>query len=251
MNRLLRLFASAAALLLKPPGSDATPRQSGPPPVDGFDPRAKLTFEETVAQMQRGYENTQRMVQAMDAKAGAVVALCLAILAFTGTLVAWIHDNLGDGILQAVSAPHCCLAWTLVLLILAVGASGFACLDRSFKTVRPHGLPEPRHFTTLFPAAEKAWANPEAIRHLGRVAAGESREFVLQEFQQQLLAMGGIVYLKIKHLRQAIRCLWWQGLFAMTLALVIGTAAGFGVLPRKSDENKPQRAIVLPPADGP
>lgn len=249
MKWLFGLFGVTATMLLKPPGSGiaSLPRESRS--VDGFDSRAKLSFEETVAQMQRGYENTQRMVQAMDAKAGAVVALCLAILAFAGTLVAWIHSNLSEGILQATAAPHCCLAWTLVLLILATGASGFACLDRSFKTVRPNGLPEPQHFTTLFPATEHAWRDPDAIHHLSRVTMGENREFLLHEFQQQLLAMGGIVYLKIKHLRQAIRCLWWQGLFVMALALVIGTTASFGLLPKKKDENKPFKVIILPTTD--
>ena len=251
MNWLLGLVGAGTALLLRRPSPPAAARHHEQPPVGGFDSRTKLTFEETVAQMHRGYENTQRVVQAMDTKAGAVVALCLAILAFTGTLVAWIHSNLGDGILQAKPVPHCCLAWSLVALILATGISGFACMDRVFKTVRPNGLPDARHFTTLFPAAEKAWGNPDAARHLERIAAGESREFVLKEFREQLLAMGGIAYLKIKHLRQAIRCLWWQGLFAMVLALVIGTAAGFGVLPKKAEENKPVRVIVLPSATGP
>lgn len=230
MRWLLGILGVGASTLLRTRVPASAERSGDPPATGGFLTATKLSFEETVAQMHRGYENTQRVVQAMDTKAGAVVALSLAIFAFTGSLVAWIHDKLGDGILQNTSAPHCRVGWTVVALVVLSGLFGFACLDRSFSTVRPNGLPDPKHFTTLFPVTEDAWKNPEALAHLRRIVEGESREFVLNEFQQQLLAMGAIVFRKIKCLRQAIGFLWWQGLFATILAVTIGAAAGFGII---------------------
>lgn len=235
MKWLLPIIGTVAASLVRTRNEETPtlPAAVEPSQTEGFDPASMLTFEETVAQMQRGYENTQRVVQFMDAKAGAVIAFSLAMFAFVGKLIAWIYGVVGAGLLAGWEAPHCCIYGTLVLLLCAEVVLGGLCLFRAFMTIRPNGLPQPEHFTTLFPAMERAWDQPMAADYLNRVVAGQNRDFVLGEFKQQLLAMGGIVYLKIKRLQQSITALCWQGLFAVLIGLVIGSSAGLGWLPQK------------------
>ena len=194
---------------------------------DGFDPVAKLTFEETRAQMLQGYENTQRVIQFMDAKAGVVIALSLALFAFVGKVISWAFEKTDP---EALVHLPCWMKVSGLLLGLGIFVSGFWCLDRAFATVRPNGLPKPEFFSALFPALEKAWADPVAIRHLDRIVAGENRSFVLGEFKKQLLAVGGIVFMKIKLLRFAIRLLWFQGLLSVLCGALISYGAVFGML---------------------
>ena len=87
MNSLFRLFfgsrnSEGVAMVNTPETSSSS----------SYRPEEKLTFEETVSHLARGYENSQRVIQFMDAKAGAVVALCLAIFAFVGKMLAWAYD---------------------------------------------------------------------------------------------------------------------------------------------------------------
>lgn len=212
---------------------------------DGFDTMAKLTFEETRAQMLQGYENTQRVIQFMDAKAGAVIALSLALFAFVGKAISWAFEKTDP---EALVHLPCWIKVSGLLLGLGIFVSGFWCLDRAFATVRPNGLPKPEFFSTLFPALEKAWGDPVAVRYLDKVVAGENKNFVLDEFKKQLLAVGGIVFMKIKWLRFAIRLLWFQGLFSVLFGALISYGAVFGMLvktlPTKADVIA---APMLPP----
>lgn len=220
---------------------------SASPAPTGLQSTTSLTFEETVAQMSRGYENTQRVVQFMDAKAGAVIALSIGIFILAGKLVVGVHDRLGEGMLTAHKAPLCCMLWGMTILVLCIGVAGFVCLHLAFRAVRPNGLPLPEHFSTLFPAADKPWNNPTCTTYLRKLVSGESQRFALREFEQQLLAMGGIVYLKIKSLRSAIRALWWQGLFAFLLLVFIGVVVGCGLYPKKVETpQKPVPVIIVP-----
>jgi hypothetical protein len=250
MKWLLPIIGNVAASLVRSRNDEtsALPAVTTPGRTEGFDPASRLTFEETAAQMQRGYENTQRAVQFMDAKAGAVIAFSLAIFAFVGKLIAWIYGVVGAGLLAGWEAPHCCILGTLVVLLFGEVVLGGLCLYRAFMTIRPNGLPQPEHFTTLFPAMENAWDQPKAVEYLNRVVAGENRDFMLGEFKQQLLAMGGIVYLKIKRLQQSITALCWQGLFAILIGLLIGGSAGLGWLPQAQSVAPPPVPAAVPQA---
>jgi len=213
----------------QPPHLDAEERPHG------LIPAQKLSFEATIAQLSRGYENTQRVIQFMDAKAGAVVALCLTIFVLTGKLVVGVHDRLGEGMLTSHHAPVSFMIWGMTGLVGAVGITGFASLHYAFRAVKPNGLPEPKHFTTLFPAAKEPWANPGLFAYLDRVVSGENQYFVLDEFRRQLLAVGDIVYRKIEALKTAIWFLWLQGLFSFLLLFFIGLVVGFGWYPKKAN----------------
>jgi hypothetical protein len=212
-----------------------------------LNPAVKLTFEETRAQMLQGYENTQRVIQFMDAKAGAVIALSLALFAFVGKIVSWAFEKTDT---EALVHLPCWMKVSLLLLGLGIFVSGFWCLDRAFRAVRPNGLPKPEYFSTLFPALKEAWADPVAIRYLDQVIAGENQGFVLREFKMQLLAVGGIVFMKIKWLRFSIRLLWFQGLFSVLLGALISYGAIFGILKKtplaRSDMSAPVVAPVSP-----
>ena len=216
--------------------------------IDGVRPDDLLTFDETLGQMSRGYENTQRVVQFMDAKAGAVIALCLGIFILTGKLVVGVYDRLGEGMLISHRAPLCFMIWGMIILVIGVGASGFICLHHAFKSVRSNGLPLPEHFSTLFPAGNQPWKDEKAKRYLEKVVRGESRWFVLDEYRRQLLAMGGVVYLKISSLRTAIRALWWQGLFSFLLLAFIGAVVGFGWYPKKTEQPANPLPVTIVPA---
>jgi hypothetical protein len=234
MKWMLSLMGMAASALVRPDDKRGTSGYGGTVPLPlGFDPASRLTFEETVAQMQRGYENTQRVVQFMDTKAAAVTAFSLAIFAFVGKIVAWLYDVSGPEMQATKLFTQCWLFYLLAVLLFAQLVAGFRCLDRTFKAVRPNKLPRPEHFTSLFPAIENAWQRPEAVNYLNRLVSGETKEFVLGEFKKQLLAMGGIIYLKIKCLQQSIRALWWQGLIAVLIGVVVGISVECGCLRMK------------------
>ncbi len=215
--------------------SGQQPRLQAEERPQGLVPTEKLSFEATIAQLSRGYENTQRVIQFMDAKAGAVIALCLAIFVLTGKLVVGVHDRLGEGMLTSHQAPVSFMIWGMTGLVAAVGITGFGSLHYAFKAVRPNGLPQSEHFSTLFPAARQPWANPRLAAYMDNVVAGEDQHFVLDEFRRQLLAVGDIVYRKIEALKTAISILWLQGLFSFLLLVFIGLVVGFGWYPKKAD----------------
>ena len=201
--------------------------------------------------MLQGYENTQRVIQFMDAKAGVVIALSLTLFAFVGKVVSWAFEKTDP---EGLVLLPCWMKVFGLMLGLAIFVSGFWCLDRAFKTVRPNGLPKPEFFSTLFPALKDAWADPVAIRYMDKVVAGEDQGFVLGEFKGQLLAVGGILFVKIKWLRFSIRLLWFQGLFSVLFGALISYDAVFGMLektpPSKSDVVAARVVVgpVAPPA---
>ena len=253
MNWILGLIGVTAASMIKHAGV-RSPDALGTGPsngsADGFDPASRLTFEETVAQMHRGYENTQRVVQFMDAKAGAVIAFSLTIFAFVSKVVAWVYGVVGSGFLVSWEAPGCCMHWILTAFILAEVVAGGICLHQAFMTIRPNSLPMPQHFTTLFPARKGAWIQSDANEYLERVVKGETRGFALGEFKQQLLAMGGIVFLKIEGLQKSLSALILQGLVAIGIGAIIAILVGGGWLNENSKKSAPTKSLTdLAPAN--
>ncbi|MFT4177422.1 MAG: hypothetical protein QM627_12305 [Luteolibacter sp.] len=241
MISIIRAFIAPLLTSSMPAASEALV-----PLATGLQSKLHLTFEETVSQMSRGYENTQRVVQFMDAKAGAVVTLCLAIFVVAGKIVVGAHDRLGEGMLVSQKSPTNFMIWGMTILVVASGVFGFICLHHAFKAVRPNDLPHPDHFSTLFPAAEKPWTNAMLADYLQQVVNGQDREFLLNEFRQQLLAMGDILYRKIYGLRAAIRALWWQGLSTFLLLLFVGLVVGFGLYPNRAEQSvKPLPVTII------
>ena len=222
MNSLLRLLLGAFA----GSGVSTGAASSDPAPKEGFESVTKLTFEETVAQMSRGYENTQRVIQFMDAKAGAVVALSLAIFAFVGKVVAWAFDKTDATVLKDLPGW---LVGPSLILGLGVMVCGFLSLSYAFKTVRPNPLPNWEAFSTLFPAHDKEFEG-KAKERLQPVVTGADCGFVVKEFAVQLLAIGQIVHRKINWLRVSINWLWGQGLASVLLGLSISGLAMSGKL---------------------
>lgn len=237
MNSLLRFLLGAFA------GSGVSPAvaTSEVVPKEGFDPVTKLTFEETVAQMSRGYENTQRVIQFMDAKAGAVVALSLAIFAFVGKVVAWAFDKTDAAVLKELPA------WLVVagvVLGLGVTVSGFFSLWYAFKTVRPNHLPNWEAFSTLFPAHDKKYEE-KAKERLQPVVTGADFGFVVKEFAVQLVVVGQIVYRKINWLRVSINFLWSQGLASVLLGSFISGLAISGKLVKSEAPTVPAKVQTM------
>lgn len=222
MNSLLRLLLGAFA----GSGVSTGAASSEVVPKEGFDLVTKLTFEETVAQMSRGYENTQRVIQFMDAKAGAVVALSLAIYAFVGKVLAWAFEKTDATVLKGFP---CWVVYILVVLGLAIMVSGFASLTYAFWTVRPNPLPSWGAFSTLFPAHGKD-DESKARAKLNPIVAGATCGFVVAEFENQLVAIGQIVHRKINRLRSSINWLWLQGLASVLLGSLIAEMAVSGKL---------------------
>jgi hypothetical protein len=216
---------------------------SGESSPDVYSPDRRLTFDETVSHMARGYDNTQRVIQFMDAKAGAVVALALAIFAFVGKVVAWAY---GQTSADVIGKYPCLLVSALVLLGGAVLACGFGALHFAFRTVRPNHLPDAEAFSTLFPA-HSLEGKEEAKRRLRPIVTGTDCGFVIDEFQRQLLAVGEIVHRKINWLRTSIQCLWWQGLASVFLGALVSWMGMSGKLVKL--ESKPDAGSV-PAANG-
>lgn len=205
-----------------------------------FSPDTKLTFEETVSHMARGYDNTQRVIQFMDAKAGAVVALSLAIFAFVGKVCAWAFEKTDAGALHALP---CGLICVLAFFGIAVLGCGFASLRYAFWTVRPNHLPDWGAFSTLFPAHSKD-EEPRAVSYLKAVVDGTNQKFVVCEFQRQLVAVGQIVHRKINWLRASVQWLLCQGLASVLLGGVISWMGISGKLVK--EESKPVAGVVVP-----
>ena len=199
---------------------------SGESGSDVYCPDRKLTFDETVSHLVRGYDNTQRVIQFMDAKAGAVVALSLAIFAFVGKVLAWAY---GETDAAVVRQFPCWMVCSLVILGFAILLCGFVSLSFAFKTVRPNHLPDAEAFSTLFPA-HSLEGKEEAKRRLRPIVAGTDCGFVVDEFQRQLLAVGVIVHRKINWLRVSIQWLWCQGLASVLLGALISWMGVSGFL---------------------
>lgn len=240
MNSLLRFLLGVFAgsgVSRAVPTSEVVPKE-------GFDPVTKLTFEETVEQMSRGYENTQRVIQFMDAKAGAVVALSLAVYAFVGKVVAWAFEKTDATVVKEFP---CWLVCVLIVLGLVIMACGFISLSFAFKTVRPNPLPSWGAFSTLFPAHGKE-DESKARAKLNPIVTGSNCGFVVAEFENQLVAVGQIVHRKINWLRFSINWLWWQGLASVLLGCVITGMAMSGKLVKSEVLTVPAKVQTTPSA---
>lgn len=238
MNWLIRLLLGSSGSGFAA-GSGNSPKTGD----ESFSPERKLTFDETVAQMSRGYENTQRVIQFMDAKAGAVVALSLAIYAFAGKVAAWAYDKTDAVALKGLS---CWVSGFAVGLGIAIVVCGFASLSYAFWTVRPNPLPSWGAFSTLFPAHGKH-DEGKAKAYLKPVVTGADCGFAISEFERQLVAVGQIVHRKINWLRIAIYWLWGQGLASVVLGCLIGWLAISGKLVKSEASGKsPQNSVVVP-----
>lgn len=213
---------------------------SGESRSDVYSPDRKLSFDQTVSHLVRGYENTQRVIQFMDAKAGAVVALSLAIFAFVGKVLAWAY---GETDATVIGQFPCWVVCALVILGFAILACGFVSLSFAFKTVRPNHLPDAEAFSTLFPA-HSLDGKEEAKRRLRPIVAGTDCGFVVDEFQRQLLAVGEIVHRKINWLRTSIQWLWCQGLASVLLGALISWMGVSGLLVKA--DPKPDAGMVDP-----
>jgi len=229
------LFGSKGADSPSHPSDLATP--SG---KEAFSPDTKLSFDETVSHMVRGYDNTQRVIQFMDAKAGAVVALALAIFAFVGKVLAWAY---GETDAAVIGQFPCWVVCSLVILGGAILACGFVSLSFAFKTVRPNHLPDVEAFSTLFPA-HSLEGKEDAKRRLRPIVAGTNCGFVVDEFQRQLLAVGEIVHRKINWLRTSIQWLWCQGFASVLLGALIAWMGVSGHLVK--EKPKADAGVVVP-----
>jgi hypothetical protein len=204
---------------------------------DVYSPDRKLTFDETVAHMARGYDNTQRVIQLMDAKAGAIVALSLAIFAFVGKVLAWAFEQTDSVV---IGKYPCWLLSALVILGGAILICGFLSLMFAFKAVRPNHLPSWGAFSTLFPAHSKE-EESKAIGYLKPLVEGANCGFAVDEFGRQLVAVGQIVHRKINWLRSSIQWLHIHGLVSVLLMALISWMGISGMLVKE----KPKEDVPL------
>ncbi len=223
---------------------DARPCDSFP---EVYSAERKLSFEETVSHMARGYDNTQRVIQFLDAKAGAVVALSLAIFAFVGKVLVWAY---GETSAMVIQFYPCWLVGTLVILGALILACGFVSLTFAFKTVRPNHLPHAEAFSTLFPA-HTLEGEDEAKRRLKPIATGADCAFVIKDFHVQLLAVGKLVHRKISWLRISIQWLWCQGFASVLMGAVISWMAlsGYLVKEKTKSDREPTTPTNVKPSE--
>ncbi len=232
------MISKLGKLLMRRKISHRTPRRVGAYKSYGsyqeINAKAKLSFEETVVHMNRGYENTQRVIQFLDTKAGAVIAFCVALFAFTAKIAAWAYNETGSVPFANIPLG---LATILGLLGVTTVGSGALCLLFSFYTIRPKGLPEPEHFTTLFPAMRSD--DGQSASYLESIQSGESKGFILEEYSKQLAAVGQIVYGKIDLLKKSVSALIVQGVASVFLGGLIGYVAITGGL------KKPENLVTI------
>lgn len=185
-----------------------------------YSPSDPLTYQETVDLMTRGHENTQRTIQFMDTKAGAVVALSLAIYAFIGAVAKWAFEQTDP---TAISNLPTWIQLSCGVLGFLILAFGFISLIYVFDTVRPNQIPGWGAFSTLFPAHDRDDKNAVkmAKSYMNEITSGISCGRSLEEIEKQLLVVGQLVYAKIHYLRKAVIFLFFQGMAATILGLII------------------------------
>lgn len=181
--------------------------------------RVHLSFEERIAHMSTGYENSQSVVRFLDTKAVAVLGVLPVVLGVLGAMFKWQHDIVSLTRLRDVFGLSPTVLYFLFMLSLAI-----SLLVLSWKTVQgAFSAILPRDTGGSKPSILFPYSTEDFTTRLGQFVDSPAQEDAIEDYERQLSRMAEIVAIKLKHVNLAIRNL-------MRLFLVAGIAVTTMVL---------------------
>ena len=223
-------------------------------------------WSETYSHLQKGYENGQQVVRAMDAKTSILTGLSVFSLGAIGGLIKILSDYFTKypEDLRSLANPHSlALLFFLVFSVSAIAATvlGIRCIVACLGTLaaRPRAkMPDAPQATILFPflhPEREAEERQKDIAYYRNIIDGKvTRDMIQREYYDQILNLGHILWQKIAHNGQAVRLFKWQVvLTGVALVMMIPTLLPVCYV-RKSTTPQPSisaagsAAVVSPPA---
>jgi hypothetical protein len=178
------------------------------------------SFTRTVDHAKLAYANTQEVIRFVDLKSNVLIALSTVISGGAIAFAKWNFELPHDSSIkvQALILTHPCLATTAAILFaLSLVATVVSYLAATWSLIaRPAA---PGAFTVLFPVPRDL-DRPSHRKLICERLAGLSREGILQEFNEQLAAVGRILQSKLKSSRIAAITVITQ-LALLTIAVLI------------------------------
>lgn len=181
----------------------------------------ELDYQERIAHLKSGYDNTQSVVRFLDTKASAVVAGATAVFGLNVALAKWLFSFL-PAYLEKVS--HWCGFWLLppLLMIIAIGFISYNlyhALRHAYLTLVPRdtGGSEP---SALFPMIPTVGANKKPLSEGEKLNATKQEARIelyglncnqadaIKDYTEQLKQMGRIISVKLKHCKLSIEYLF-------------------------------------------
>lgn len=224
---------------------------------------AEKAWADAYEHLQKGYDNGQQVIRAMDTKTSILTGLSIfafgaiagLIKIFTDYFTKYPED------IKALFNPH---LLSLVLLIIFAGTVvaaavlGIRCILSCLGTLiaRPRSkMPDSPQTTILFP-----FLHPESmvnerqkdIEYYRRINGGEvDRNLIQNEYYDQILNLGHILWHKITHNGQAVHWFRWQvGLTGTALILTIPALLAVSYV-RNNDMPQQEVPIANQPANVP
>jgi hypothetical protein len=200
----------------------------------------RLSFQDRVAHLKSGYDNSQSVARFLDTKASAVIAAIPIVVALFTLLVNVVKDAAQWR--QAFASPIALLLYIFVALLVAsvialLEAAGQA-IAAAFRAITPRtsGKTKP---SVLFPCEEKFDGSPPDDTFASRVAflIHEAKENdVFEDYERQIIRMSEIVAQKfgcvneaIEHLKRFFICaVFVLGLILATTVVAVSLEPSAG-----------------------
>lgn len=157
-----------------------------------------------------GYENIQAVIRFLDQKAGTIIGLSTLFGGFVVVSGKWLFEmEISDGVslFEALLTQH---RTTFAVTGVSFCVSVLLCMSTvwaGLRCFRPRGPSGDFRTTVLFPLHDptNAEARTATNLYLSRLRKGMPMDMILEEYQNQLLQVSGIAYLKMGTLRVAER----------------------------------------------
>jgi hypothetical protein len=195
---------------------------------------AEKEWADAYEHLQKGYDNGQQVIRAMDTKTSILTGLSVFALGAIAGLIKIFADYFTKYPEDVCSlfAPGFAAALTMLLQALAViGAVilGVMCIFACMGTLiaRPRKkLEKSPQTTVLFPSVDPDTKESERnkdLEYYERILSGQVNcDMIRDEYYDQIVNVGNIVHQKIAHNKKAVRLFKWQvGLTGAALILAI------------------------------
>ena len=224
-------------------------------------------WDRTYSHLQKGLDNGQQTVRAMDTKTSILTGLSIFALGAVAGLVKVFCDlvikspDAAKALLTLNFAAHLILVLFAISVIIAV-VLGVCCVIACLGTLVARGRKKPQgapQTTVLFP-----WVHPENekeerekdIAHYEDVIIGGKidEELVREEYYDQIVNVGHIIWQKIAHNGKAVKWFRRQAVATgVSILLLVPALFAFSYLCQKTVKPTPKQpappvAAPAPPA---
>jgi hypothetical protein len=219
-----------------------------------------LEFDQRVAHLKAGYDNSQSVVRFLDTKASAVIATIPVVIAVLTALFGVVKD--WGQWKDAFASRHSCVLWTALITTALVAAalllSAVFAIVSAFKAITPRdtGIAKP---SVLFPFEKNyaaAWPDNSFASRVAFFKGEAKRLDVLEDYERQIIRMGEITAQKlgcvddaVKHLKRFfVTAVILLGFVCATTLMAAALASANGVgnqsaSPRKSSESTDDKSV--------